>query len=219
MNRIRLFILVPLMTAPTSFAAELLEPALNHCNHSAGITKCEVICKRSVGNQCLITHIHFEGNNLKSQERLVKAKFQTCKNANLDLQIGSLTVELEKLDNRETQAKLTAQVSASGKTISLQDHPPLKFNKSKLDARLPRTYFKEFISSGEDFVEAQISLIQCGHEDGFNSCKLHGTLIAVTDPNIRCDFHDNTQAGAYVEDIKQNSKSKNGIRSIGRIGE
>ena len=191
--------LIPYFVLPTSsFATPLSEPKLNECISAEGITKCEVKCARSLGEQCLITHVNFEGSNLKPKTQLLKARFQTCKNANLDLQIKSLAIELEKLDERETQAKITSTVSASGKSVSLNEHAPIRFDQTKLDSRLSRTYFNKFISSGESFVEAEISLKQCGHEDGNNSCRISGTLVTVTDPNIRCDFHDTTKPGAYL---------------------
>lgn len=186
-------------------ASQLSEPELNQCTGAKGINKCEVKCARSLGDQCLITHVNFEGQNLKADTDLVRARFLTCKNANLDFQISSLSVELEKLDNRKTGAKISSSVSASGNTISLKKHKPIKFSKTNLDTRLPRTYFGTFLNSGESFVEATIKLDQCGHEDGSNSCRIYGKLVAVTDPNIRCDFHDLSKPGAYVLDKKPNT--------------
>ncbi len=204
----------------TTLAAPLAEPQLNHCSSADGIEKCEVKCARSLGAQCLIMHIKFEGQNLKPNTNLLRAKFITCKNANLDLQIKSLTVELEKLDKRETEAILTSTISASGKTINLNEHDKINFDETKVDARLSRTYFKEFINSGDSFVEAEINLKQCGHTDGSNSCKISGTLVAVTDPNISCDFHNTTEAGAYRPANLQISPSlQNSQKPIGRIGQ
>lgn len=207
--------ILPLFTtlflSTSAHAKPLAEPDLNQCNGADGITKCEVRCARSLGEQCLIMHINFEGQNLKSETDLIRAKFLTCKNANLDLQIKSLSVELEKLDERQTQAKITSTVSASGKTTSLKQHDKISFDATRIDDRLARTYFKEFINSGDKFVEAEIKLAQCGHEDNSNSCKISGTLVAVTDPNIRCDFHDTTKAGAYIT-VKPKGQ-------IGRVGQ
>lgn len=201
-------------------AHALPEPDLNQCKMAEGMTKCDVVCKRSLGEQCLITHINFEGANLKSETSLLRAKFKTCKNANLDFQIGSLSVELEKLDHRKSDAKISANISASGKSIGMEEHAPIQFDETKIDGLLPRTYFKDFISSGESFVEAEIKLKNCGHDDASNSCKLHGTLIAVTDPNIRCDFHDTTKPGAYRPANLQLSPSlQNSQQPVGRIGQ
>ena len=194
----------------------LSAPALDMCAHTENISKCEVVCKRSLGEQCLITHINFEGNNLQPAQKLFRAKFQTCKNANLDFQISSLAVELEKLDERETEARITSSVRTSGNQVSLEKHNPIRFNKSKIDGRLSRVYFNEFINSGESFVEAEITLQQCGHADGNNSCRISGTLVAVTDPNVRCDFHDTSKPGAYISDLQKDSKNK--VSTIGRIG-
>lgn len=212
-------ILIP--TATTFAQANgLAEPDLNQCNSLKNVTKCEVVCKRKLGDQCLITHINFEGNNLKSKTQLLRAKFQTCKNANLDLQIKSLAVELEKLDQRKTQAKITSTVSTSSKNVSLYEHAPIRFDQTKLDGRLSRTYFNKFINSGENHVEAEITLKQCGHEDGSNSCKISGTFISVTDPNIRCDFHDATKPGAYLPStFKFSPNLYSGQHPAGRTGE
>lgn len=208
-----------LWLSPAVASAKLDEPQIKMCSQADNMLKCEVVCKRKLGEQCLITHVNFEGSNLKQNTNLLRAKFQTCKNANLDLQIKSLAVELEKLDTRETQAKITSSVSASGKTVSLDHHDPIIFNETKIDARLPRTYFNKFISSGESFVEAEIALQQCGHADGSNSCRISGTLVAVTDPNIRCDFHDTTKPGAYVPDtFKFSPNLYTGQHPKGRIG-
>lgn len=210
MKSLFLSILATLGLYGTVQASPLPAPAINACNSANGIHKCDIKCARSLGDQCLITHINFEGKNLKSDEPLIRARFLTCKNANLDLQIKSLAIELEKLDQRATQAKITSTVKASGNQTSLNEHPPIRFDYKTVDGRLSRTYFKEFISSGNDFVEAEINLKQCGHEDASNSCKVSGTLVAVTDPNIRCDFHDISKPGAFVNDI-------NGA-SVGRTG-
>jgi hypothetical protein len=201
-------------------ANDIAEPDLNQCNANKNIQKCEIICKRKLGEQCLITHVNFEGNNLSSKTQLFRAKFKTCKNANLDLQIKSLAIELEKLDERETEAKITSSVSASGKRVSLDTHAPIEFNQAKIDGRLSRIYFNKLISSGESFVESEITLQQCGHEDGKNSCKISGTLVAVTDPNIRCDFHDTTQPGSYLPaTFKFSPNLYSGQHPVGRTGE
>ena len=189
-------------------ASQLSEPDLNQCNGAKGINKCEVKCARSLGDQCLITHINFEGENLKTDTDLIRARFLTCKNANLDLQISTLAVELEKLDDRKTGAKISSHVSASGNSVSLKEHKPISFSKTNLDTRLPRTYFGTFLNSGDSFVEATLKLDQCGHEDGSNSCRIYGKLVAVTDPNIRCDFHDTSKSGAYVLDRKPDTVGK-----------
>ena len=206
--------------SPALADVRLDEPQLNMCEHAENISKCEVACKRKLGEQCLITHVNFEGSNLKHEKQLLRAKFKTCKNANLDLQIKSFTIELEKLDKRKTQAKITSSVSASGKKVSLENHAPMLFDETKIDARLSRTYFNKMISSGENFVEAEISLQQCGHEDSTNSCRISGTLVAVTDPNIRCDFHDTTKPGAYLPaTFKFSPNLYTGQHPKGRIGQ
>lgn len=192
-------LLVLAMLAPAS-ASESISPQINECLGAEGISRCEVRCARSLGEQCLITHISFEGENLTSGTELFKARFLACKNANLDLQISDLAVELEKLDKRQSTANLQASASASGKKINLEIKDKISFDETRLDANLPRTYFGTFLNSGEEHVEASVTLDQCGHEDGSNSCKIRGRLIAVTDPNIRCDFHDLSQPGAYVLD-------------------
>lgn len=214
MHQKTLFLFSTLMIVAQSHTqaeTRLASPSLNMCSHSENISKCEVVCKRSLGEQCLITHINFEGANLQPQTKLLRAKFKTCKNANLDFQIDSLDVELEKLDQRKSNARINAIITASGKSIRMDNHAPIQFDNTKIDGRLSRTYFKEFINSGESFVEAEINLKSCGHQDGSNSCKLYGTLIAVTDPNIRCDFHDTSKPGAYVPADLQNKQP------VGRI--
>lgn len=201
-------------------ADKIGEPKLNSCTHADNISRCEVICKRKLGDQCLITHVNFEGSNLQTNKQLLRARFQTCKNANLDLQIKSLAIELEKLDKRETEAKISSIVSASGKNIHLDNHAPIRFNQTKIDSRLSRTYFKELLNSGESFVEAEITLQQCGHDDGTNSCRISGTLVAVTDPNIRCDFHDTTKPGAYLPaTFKFSPNLYTGQHPVGKISQ
>jgi len=187
-----------MLLGKTAYASDMEEPELNRCNGVDGMTKCEIKCVRSLGDQCMITHINFEGKGLKPGTDFLKAKFKTCKNANLDVQIKSLYVELEKLDRRTGEAKITATVSASGKAVSLDDHPEITFDDELIDGRMGRTYFNQFISSGENHVTAQVGLLQCGHADNTNTCTISGSLVAVTDPNIRCDFHDKTKPGAYV---------------------
>lgn len=211
---------VLLLSSQAHASAFVEEPKLNRCTHADTISKCEIICKRKLGEQCLITHVNFEGSGIKPKTQLLRAKFKTCKNANLDLQIKSLAIELENLDKRETQAKITSSVNASGKTVSLDAHAPIKFNEAQIDGRLSRIYFNKLISSGESFVESEITLQQCGHEDGTNRCTISGTLVAVTDPNIRCDFHDTTQPGAYLPaTFKFSPNLYNGQHPVGRTGE
>jgi len=200
--------------------ATLDEPELNACSRADTVSRCEIVCKRKLGEQCLITHVNFEGDNLKSKQQIFRAKFQTCKNANLDLQIKSLAIELEKLDVRETEAKITSRVTASGRAVNLEAHKPIRFNHTKIDGRLSRTYFNELINSAESFVEAEITLQQCGHMDSANSCRISGTLVAVTDPNIRCDFHDTTKPGAYLPStFKFSPDLYSGQHPVGRIGQ
>lgn len=221
MRYIYAFTLPAILLCSQAHASELLEdPQLNRCTHVSTISKCEIICKRKLGEQCLITHVNFEGTNLMPKTQLLKAKFKTCKNANLDLQIKSLAIELEKLDERETQAKITSSVSASGQNVTLDTHAPIRFNQAKIDGRLSRIYFNQLINSGESFVESEITLQQCGHEDGSNRCNVSGTLVAVTDPNIRCDFHDTTQPGAYLPPtFKFSPNLYSGQHPVGRTGE
>jgi len=218
MKKILFLILLVISSPKAAWSSPLNEPSLNQCNHASGITKCDVICKRSLSDQCLITHINFEGTKLKSNTPLLRARFQTCKNANLDFQISSLTVELEKLDTRKTEAKISSTINASNKNITLDEHLPIQFDATTVEGRLSRTYFNEFINSGESFVEAEIHLKQCGHEDKTNSCKIYGQLIAITDPNISCDFHETTKPGAYREPDKVFLPTiHNKVKAVGRI--
>lgn len=209
-----------LMLAPSSFAAPLNEPKLNECSTAQGITKCEVKCVRSLGEQCLITHVNFEGQNLKAGTQLWRSKFQTCKNANIDLQIKSLAVELEKQDDRSGQASVEASVTSSKTSTKLKTYTPIAFDKINVEGRISRIPFTEFGNSGESFVEASLVLSQCGHEDGSNACTVSGKFVAVTDPNIRCDFHDTTQSGGFRPPSIQISPSlQNSQQPIGKIGE
>ncbi len=204
----------------TSFASSLNEPELNKCNAVEGITKCEVKCIRNLGEQCLVAHVNFEGKNLKPNTQLWRAKFLTCKSASLDLQVKSLAVELEKLDERKGQAKIQASVVSTSKTSKLKQYEPLQFDNQNIEGRISRISFDGFGNSGESFVEASLTLAQCGHEDGSNACTISGKFVAVTDPNIRCDFHDTTQSGAFRPPSLQISPSlQNSQQPIGRIGQ
>ena len=213
--------LISFFMLPTSgFTASLSEPKLNECSAIEGITKCEVKCVRTLGEQCLVTHIDFEGKNLKAGTQLWRSKFLTCKNADVDLQIKSLAVELEKLDERKGSASIEGSFIASGKETKLKGHTPIIFDKTNIEGRLDRIYFEEFGNSGKSFIEASLNLVQCGHQDGSNSCTISGKFVAVTNPNIRCDFHDTTQAGAYRPPSLQISPSlQNSQKPVGQIGQ
>jgi len=198
MKNFPILLAILMLLSKAGYADELQEPELNHCNSADSITKCTIKCVRSLGDQCMITHVNFEGTGVRPGADFLKAKFKTCKNANLDLQIKSLRVELEKLDTRTGEARIAARVSASEEEVTLGNHARIIFSETLIDGRIGRTYFDKLINSGENHVTAQIGLQQCGHVDGTNTCSISGSLVAVTDPNIRCDFHDKTKPGAYV---------------------
>ncbi|MEM9331764.1 MAG: hypothetical protein AAGA53_10590 [Pseudomonadota bacterium] len=218
----RLCLIATLSLLPFDYASgrQLAEPALNACSAATGISKCEVKCVRELGEQCLVTHVNFEGKNLKSGTDLFRAKFLTCVKADVDLQIKSLAMEFEDLGEEKGSGILSALASSSAGSITTKDENAVIIKPGETEARLARLPFTEFLNSGESHIEVTANLKQCGTAENPNSCSINGKLVAVTNPNIRCDFHDTTKSGAFRPATLQTSPSlTNSQQPVGRIGQ
>ena len=91
--------------------------------------------------------------------------------------------------------------------------------KGSFEAELARLPFKGFLNSGTSHVTVSFKLEQCGKKDTNDHCAISGRLIAITDPNIRCEFHDTTKPGAYQAPSLLTSPSEiNTQYPVGRIG-
>ncbi|MEM9278751.1 MAG: hypothetical protein AAGA76_09260 [Pseudomonadota bacterium] len=205
---------------PALASGQLAEPELNACSTVAGITKCEVKCVRELGEQCLVTHVNFEGQGLKPGTELWRARFLTCLKADVDLQIKSLVLELENIDAATGPGIVSANgISTAGTSATRADRAVI-FDTGKTEARISRIPFQAFLNSGDSHMEASLKLEQCGADDSSNSCRISGKFVAVTNPNIRCDFHDTRQSGAFrPPDLQTSTSLTDGPRPVGRIGQ
>jgi len=92
-------------------------------------------------------------------------------------------------------------------------------NKGSNYARLARIPFKGLLNSGDSHVSASLKLEECGSNDKPGLCTISGRLVATTDPNIRCDFHDTSDAGAFRPPSLQTSPSDiSNQHPVGRVG-
>ncbi|MGI9350235.1 MAG: hypothetical protein ACR2O3_01625 [Rhizobiaceae bacterium] len=203
-----------ILALPVMAAEKVSGSETASCSPVEGISKCEVICVRELGKQCLVTHVNFEGSGLKSGAELWTARFLTCRKADLDLQLKSVSLETKIPVKTDVTGIVSARaVSTTGVTGTPEGGVDVA-------AALSRIPFDEFLNSGESHVEASMKLLRCGSGAEDNLCNISGKLVAVTDPNIRCNFHDVTGSGAFRPASLQISPLiTNSQQPVGRIGE
>ena len=175
---------------------------------------------RELGPQCLITHINFEGAGFQAGVELWRARFLTCRKADVDFQIKSLAVEIENKYLPQGPGIVSANVSSTeGNTATISSKSTV-VDTGHTEGRLSRIPFDSLLNSGEAHLEASLKLLQCGAPDGKNTCSISGKLVAVTNPNIRCEFHDKTLPGAFKEPSLLLSPSlQNSSKPIGHVGQ
>ena len=199
--------------------AELAEPSLNQCNSAEGLEKCEVVCIRNLGDECLVAHVNFAGTKLQTGEQLFRARFQTCLNADVDLQMKELTLELNELSDAGGSGSISAIARSSASSSKLERENGTVFTTPVTASRIPRIPFEAFLNSGQDHIEVSVKLEECGLENSKQSCSISGKLVAVTNPNIRCELHDKTQSGAFRSPSLLTSPSlQNSQQPVGTIG-
>ena len=189
------------------------------CNSAEGMNTCEVKCLRNLGGECLVAHVNFAGTQLQSGEQLLRARFQTCLNADVDLQMKALTIELEDISNTSGSGSISSMVHSSADTSKLEGKTGTVFTVPKTAGRISRIPFGAFLNSGKDHIEVSVTLEECGPENSKQSCSISGKLVAVTNPNIRCELHDKTQSGAFRSPSLLTSPSlQNSQQPVGTIG-
>ena len=213
-----LFLFLPV--AQAGAATALPEPDINQCSTAEGITKCEVVCVRNLGEQCLVSHVNFEGQNLKPGSELLRARFLTCIKADVDFQLKSLVLALTDPEGTNGKGIVSANAkSSTGSAQTIADRAVV-FDSGKAEGRLSRIPFNAFLNSGESHMETTLQIEQCGGDGNDGRCDISGKLVAVTNPNIRCDFHDTSQSGAFRKPKLQISPSlQNSQLPVGRIGQ
>ena len=221
MKRISFVLILSIMLSlPASAAKTLPEPEIASCSPADGISKCEVTCLRKLGEQCLVTHVIFEGTGLRAGTELWKARFLTCKRADIDLQLKSMHLDANEEDESEISGIFSARVESTGGTVKTPEGGVSLFASRTGVSSSVRFPFGEFLNSGNSHVEASMTLSQCGGGAGNSNCNISGKLVAVTNPNIRCDFHDTTSSGAFRPASLENSPSiTNSQQPVGRVGE
>ena len=215
MITISIFLLLPSLAF-----SDLSDPKLNSCSSIEGIGKCEVKCVRQLGPQCLITHINFEGSGLSSGVDLWRARFLTCRKADVDIQIKSLAIEIENSNLQKGKGVVSASVSSTQGNAETISSKSTVVKTGDTEGRLSRIPFDNLLNSGERHMEASLRLLQCGVPDGKNTCTISGKLVAVTNPNIRCEFHDKTLPGAFKEpSLLLSPGLQNSSKPIGQVGQ
>lgn len=188
------------------------------CTAESETLSCEARCARSLAGQCLITQFNFEGRDLTPGMPFLTASFLTCKNADVDLQLKDLTLALDDIDNHAGAGIVYAKAVSNVGQVELRKNRQVIFEENELDGRKPRLTFTDFLNSGTRHIDIEVSLDQCGASQGGNSCTISGKLVAVTNPNIRCDYHDASGPGAYIEPSSDDpSKPSTSRQTIGRI--
>ena len=210
-----IFVLLPEQAIATEIQTL---PATNSCTALEGVS-CVFRCKRSLGEQCLIAQMNFEGRTKSSSIPIWSAKFLPCKNVNIDLQITSLVLELET-DQPETGSGVISATATSGEgSAGLRGGIFEALKPGQIESRHPRISFANHLDSGNQHIEISMKLEQCGDKSGNDHCRISGTLIATTDPNIRCDFHDTNSPGAYRPASLQTTRAlTNRPQSAGQVG-
>ncbi len=203
-------------TAVIAASAQAAGSTTHQCSSGKDVS-CEIRCARALGDQCLITHVKFSGRNLKADSKLFTARFLTCKNANVDLQLKSIEVEVENTGDNQGSTIISALASSTVSDTKLSEKRTTVLQPGLSRNRVARIPFEGLLNSGEREIEVSAKLAQCG--DGNAGCKISGKLEAVTDPNIRCEFHDTTKAGAFRPASLETSPSMtNSQKPVGQIG-
>ena len=208
------------LLSPSTAFSELLEPELNSCSAVSGISECEVRCIRELGPQCLITHVNFVGGGLRSGTELLRARFHTCRNADVDIQVKSLALEIENESQPTGRGVISAHAFSTVGSVETKPKKTTVIEEGQLEGRLSRIPFSMFLNSGEAHMETSLRLEQCGASDGENTCAISGKLVAVTNPNIRCEFQDTTLPGAFRNpSLLLSPGLQNSSKPVGRVGQ
>lgn len=191
---------------------------VGNCVGASGI-QCELKCARPLGEQCLITQVNFAGDVNPVTDFVWRAKFLTCINANVDIQLTSLTIEKEENLQQSTPVVVAAIARSNSHQVRLKSSGKSIIEAGQTYARHARIPFESMLNSGDQPIEVSLGVEGCNSSNGEPVCKISGKLIATTDPNIRCDFHDKQASGAYRPATLTTSRSiGNAGSAIGQIG-
>ncbi len=160
------------------------------CNGKVAGIECKFRCVRSLGSACLVAEIGFSAN-VKAGTRASIARFQTCRYADVDLLLKSIRMPPGGADS----LKFSPIVSVASSDTEMH----VEAGRTDPGENRDRIAFPGFLNSGSGSIEVAVSADKCGASGRHATCSMSGVLVAVTNPNIRCEFGGKSSPGTFIE--------------------
>lgn len=186
-------LLLPLSVS-TVAASESAKPETATCIAGGGISSCEFKCQRLFNGVCLISRIRFASDGHVGDDAFWKARFDTCQNARLDLQVENLSFAILPNQNYDAKPYLTFTADTDKQSASLKLAGNSILAEDDHEGFLRRKGFARLINSGDGKVDLAFSMSGCGGEKG-EQCAASGTFLVTMDPNIFCELEDKSLPG------------------------